>query len=156
MCGQLHRYVKGARSERELINEFYNNDYSVMRAAGSGVNSLSPDIIVFKGARGMAFECKAWDKSTISIEVEKFEELKRWKRNSGMETFIAWRMNGRGWFFIRLDEMKKAKKNYTVTRRTATAINRTLDVLINGGIVAQVMEQASASKLADPQAFGVA
>ena len=156
MCGQLHRYVKGARSERELINHFYKNDYSVMRAAGSGVNSLSPDIIVFKGARGMAFECKAWDKSTISIEVEKFEELKRWKRNSGMETFIAWRMNGRGWFFIRLDEMKKAKKNYTITRRTATAINRTLDILINGGIVAQATEPASASKLADPQAFGVA
>jgi Holliday junction resolvase len=146
----LHRYVKGARSERELINEFYNNDYSVMRAAGSGVNSLSPDIIVFKGARGMAFECKAWDKSTVSIEVEKFEELKRWKLNSGMETFIAWRMNGRGWFFIRLDEMKKAKKNYTVTRRTATAINRTLSSLIKGEIVAQVREAATAaSELAD-------
>jgi Holliday junction resolvase - archaeal type len=121
-----------------------------MRAAGSGVNSLSPDIIVFKGARGMAFECKAWDKSTVSIEVEKFEELKRWKLNSGMETFIAWRMNGRGWFFIRLDEMKKAKKNYTVTRRTATAINRTLSSLIKGEIVAQVREAATAaSELAD-------
>ena len=146
----MHRYVKGARSERELINHFYKNDYSVMRAAGSGVNSLSPDIIVFKGARGMAFECKAWDKSTVSIEVEKFEELKRWKLNSGMETFIAWRMNGRGWFFIRLDEMKKAKKNYTVTRRTATAINRTLSSLIKGEIVAQVREAATAaSELAD-------
>ena len=67
-----------------------------------------------------------------------------------METFIAWRMNGRGWFFIRLDEMKKAKKNYTVTRRTATAINRTLSSLIKGEIVAQVREAATAaSELAD-------
>jgi Holliday junction resolvase len=41
-----------------------------------------------------------------------------------MDTMIAWRMNGKGWFFIKLDEMKKTDKSYSVTKRVALEINR--------------------------------
>ncbi len=123
----MHRYVKGARSERELINTFYGKGYSVMRSAGSGVNSLSPDILVFKNGRGLAFECKAWNKSGLAIEIEKFEVLRDWEANTGTSTFIAWRMNGKGWYFVKLEEMSKAKKNYTVTRANAMKINRRIE-----------------------------
>ncbi|MCL5404642.1 MAG: Holliday junction resolvase Hjc [Candidatus Marsarchaeota archaeon] len=126
----MHRYVKGARSERELINAFYEKNFSVMRSAGSGVNSLSPDIIVFRGGKGYAFECKAWNRSSLSIEREKYEVLKRWEANTKMNTFIAWRMNSKGWFFIKLDEMKKTEKNYTVTKSTAMGIGRNLGSII--------------------------
>ena len=126
----MQRYSKGARSERELLNTLYGMKYSVMRSAGSGVNSISPDIIAIKGGSGLAFECKAWEKSSISIEPEKYESLCEWERNSGMQTFIAWRMNGESWFFIKLDEMKKTEKNYTVTRKTAQAIARRLESII--------------------------
>ena len=126
----LHRYIKGARSERELINTFYNNGYSVMRSAGSGVNSLSPDILVFKNGKGLAFECKAWDRSGLAIEIEKFKVLRDWEANTGTSTFIAWRMNGRGWYFIKLEEMSKAKKNYTVTKMNAMKINRRIEQLL--------------------------
>ena len=126
----MQRYSKGARSERELLNTLYGKSYSVMRSAGSGVNSISPDIIAIKNGQGMAFECKAWEKSSISIEAEKFDSLQEWERNSGMQTFIAWRMNGESWFFIKLAEMKKTEKNYTVTKRTAQAIARRLESII--------------------------
>ncbi len=126
---QVHRYVKGARSERELIDKFHKHGYSVMRSAGSGVNSLSPDIIVFKNRKGYAFECKAWDRS-LSLEVEKVEVLKQWEANTSMDTYIAWRMNGRGWFFIRLSELGRSEKNYTVTVKSAFAINRRLENLL--------------------------
>jgi Holliday junction resolvase len=120
----VHRYIKGARSERELINTLYEKEYSVMRSAGSGVNSLSPDIIAFKSGKGFAFECKAWNKDRLAIEPDKFEVLKKWESNTGMDTMIAWRMNGKGWFFIRLDEMKKTPKSYSVTKKSALEINR--------------------------------
>ncbi len=126
---QVHRYVKGARSERELIDKFYRHGYSVMRSAGSGVNSLSPDVIVFKNGKGYAFECKAWGRS-LSLEVDKVEVLRKWQSDTGMATFIAWRMNGKGWFFISLTELGKAAKNYTVTTKSAFSINRRLEDIL--------------------------
>ena len=41
-------YRKGARAERELINFFSGRGFAVIRAAGSGVNSLSPDLLAFR------------------------------------------------------------------------------------------------------------
>jgi Holliday junction resolvase len=53
----MNRYVKGARGERELLAKFADLGYSVVRSAGSGVNSISPDIIAIKDGRVYAFEC---------------------------------------------------------------------------------------------------
>ena len=120
----MQRYSKGARAERELLNHLYSIGYSVVRSAGSGVNSVSPDIIAIKQGKGLAFESKAWDGNGISIDHEKFESLRQWRDNSGMDTYIAWRMNGAGWFFITLDEMSRTEKNYRVTKKNAIRINR--------------------------------
>jgi Holliday junction resolvase len=126
----VHRYVKGARSERELINFFYKLNYSVIRSAGSGVNSLSPDIIVIKNKQGFAFECKAWDRTSLSIDKDRYQSLVDWETNTGMSTFLAWRMNIKGWYFIKLDEMNETNKHYTVTMTKALTIGRNLDKLI--------------------------
>ena len=126
----IQRYSKGARGERELLNELYSRGYSVVRAAGSGVNSISPDIIAVKAGRGIVFECKAWDRGSLSIDHEKFESLRQWRDNAGLETFIAWRMNGQGWFFVRLEEMTRNEKSYTVTRKNAIRFSRRLDNIV--------------------------
>ena len=117
------RYSKGARSERELLLRLSGINYSVMRAAGSGVNSLSPDIIAIKEGRGFAFECKAWATNLI-IEPERLDSLQAWEKNTGMQTFIAWKINNKGWFFIKLNELFKNGKNYTMTKSRAFEINR--------------------------------
>ena len=52
----MNRYSKGARGERELLGRFHELGYSVMRSAGYGVNSISPDIVAIKKGRGFAFE----------------------------------------------------------------------------------------------------
>jgi len=127
----LKRYSKGARAERELLNYLSSVGYSVMRSAGSGVNSISPDIIAIKNKKGIIFESKAWDSTSISIDHEKFNTLKTWENNTGMDTYMAWRMNGEGWFFIKLDEMTKTEKNYTVTKKDAFKIGRRLEHIIN-------------------------
>lgn len=124
------RYSKGARSERELLNFLYSKSYSVVRSAGSGVNSISPDIVAIRQGKGMAFECKAWDRGSLAIEPEKYDALSEWERNSGMGTFIAWRMSNRGWFFIKLNEMNRNEKSYSVTMKKTLEIGRTLEALM--------------------------
>ncbi len=126
----MSKYVKGARSEQELVYLFFRQGYSVMRSAGSGVNSISPDLISYKKGRGMAFECKAWANSSLNIKPDKFEILRRWEDNTGMETFIAWRMDKIGWFFVRLNEMSRKGRNYTVTKKNAMKINRRFESLL--------------------------
>lgn len=126
----MQRYAKGARGERELLNRLHDLGYSVMRSAGSGVNSLSPDILAVREGRGFAFECKAWERSSLAIEKEKFDSLLEWERNTGMGTYIAWRMNGQGWFFIKLGEMRVNEKSVTVTKKEALSISRGLEAIL--------------------------
>lgn len=126
----LTRYAKGARTERELLKVLHEKGFSVMRGAGSGINTLSPDIIAIKEGIGYAFECKAWDNDNLSIENDRFEGLVNWERNTKMNTFIAWRMNGNGWFFIKLHEMKENAKTKTMTKKTTIEINRRLESII--------------------------
>ena len=122
------RYNKGARSERELLNYLHERKFSVIRSAGSGVNSLSPDILAFKNGKGFAFECKAWNRTSVAIEIEKIESMMEWESNTGMDTYVAWKMNNMGWFFIKLAEMSKATANYTITKSIALKINRRMEI----------------------------
>ena len=126
----MTRYSKGERTERELIDMLHSASYSVMRAAGSGVSSLSPDVIAVKDGSGYAFECKAWESTSLTIEPDRFEALKEWERNTHMKTFVAWRMNGKPWLLIKPDEMSMAEKNYTITRKNALKIGRYISELL--------------------------
>ncbi len=126
----IQRYSKGARGERELLNTLFEKGFSVVRAAGSGVNGIAPDILAVRAGKGLVFECKAWDRGSLSIDHEKFESLRLWRDNALMETYMAWRMNGQGWYFIKLDEMTRTEKNYTVTRKTAIKIGRRLEHIV--------------------------
>jgi Holliday junction resolvase len=126
----FHTYAKGARTERELIRLFSEMGFSVIRAAGSGVNSLSPDLLVFRKGVQYAFECKAWGSGSLCIENDKFLGLERWGENTGITTMIAWRINRVGWRFMHLAELDEREKNHTVTLKKALAINRTLEDLL--------------------------
>jgi Holliday junction resolvase len=128
----MNRYSKGARGERELLNRFHELGYSVIRSAGSGVNSISPDIVAIKNGSGFAIECKAWDKGSIGIEIEKFDSLRGWESNTGLQTYLAWRINGKGWFFIKLDELTRNGKSYSVTKSRAMEVNRVFESLLTG------------------------
>lgn len=127
----MHRYVKGARAERELLGKLYDIGYSVSRSAGSGVNSMSPDIIAIKNGKCLSFECKAWERNRLSIDRESYQKLFVWQSNTQFPTYIAWRMNGKGWFFVKLDELKDGEKDYSITRKKALEINRLVEAIIS-------------------------
>jgi Holliday junction resolvase len=124
------RYGKGARGERELIHLFSDNGFSVIRAAGSGVSSLSPDMIVFKKGIQYSFECKAWSSRSISMPKDRLEALRVWEDNTGITTMIAWRIDRIGWRFIYLNELTENPNSYAVNMDKALAVGRKFEDLI--------------------------
>ncbi|MFA6036199.1 MAG: Holliday junction resolvase Hjc [Candidatus Micrarchaeia archaeon] len=123
-------YSKGSRYERELIAIFQEKGYSVIRSAGSGVGTPSPDILLFKRSKQYGLECKAWDKGSLSLEKSKIAEMRTWQDNTGMTTMIAWRVSRDGWYFIYLDELGEQPKSFTVTLKRAKEINRRVESLL--------------------------
>lgn len=75
----------------------------------------------------IAIECKAWDRGSLALDPEQYEKLLEWESNSAFPTFVAWRMNSMGWFFIRLEEFEKGRSNWNITRKKVLGLNRKLE-----------------------------
>src|SRR5271157_1088217 len=117
-------YRKGSRAERELIDYFSTNGFCVIRAAGSGVNSLSPDILVFKRGMQLGIEAKAWEKENLNIKREQFVNLKQWEEISGITCYVGWRRNREPWYFIPLAVFKESEKSFGINWENAQSIGK--------------------------------
>ena len=126
----MTRYQKGAAAERERLNDLYGKGYSVIRAAGSGVNALGPDLVVLKGDKAIAFECKSGYESGLSIEEVQYQKMEEWQARSNFPIYVAWRINREGWFFILPGELRKTANHRVMTQREARAINRSLESVL--------------------------
>ncbi len=124
----LH-YAKGSRAERELIDFFSSNGFSVIRAAGSGVSSLCPDILVFKRGMQYAIEAKAWEKENLNIDKDQFLNLKRWEENTGITSYIGWRRDRKEWVFVPLSifEQTEKEKSFSISWKRAEAMGKRLN-----------------------------
>ena len=120
-------YRKGSRAERELIDYFSTREFCVIRAAGSGVNSLSPDILVFKRGMQLGIEAKAWEKKNLNITREQFLNLRKWEDTSGITCYIGWRRNREPWLFLSLGIFKENEKTFAVNWETAKGLGKKLE-----------------------------
>lgn len=120
-------YQKGARAERELIDYFDKNGFSVIRAAGSGVSSLCPDILVFKRGMQYAIESKAWEKESLAIDKNQFLGLKRWEENTGITAYVAWRRNREPWQFLPLALFEENEKSFSISWKKAELMGKKLE-----------------------------
>ncbi len=120
-------YRKGSRAERELIDYFSTRGYSVIRAAGSGVNSLSPDLLAFRRGMQYAFESKAIEKNNLNIHREQFTNMQEWERNTGITCYVAWRKKGKQWRFIPLSLFNESEKSFGVSWKNALLVGKELD-----------------------------
>lgn len=123
-------YVKGARAERELIAFFSEHGFAVIRAAGSGVNSLSPDLLAFRAGRQYAIECKSWDSSSLSFEKEKVAGMKAWEETTGITYMVGWRVSREGWFIFPVHMLEEQGKTFTITLSKAKLIGRKPEELV--------------------------
>ena len=120
-------YRKGSRAERELIDHFSSKGFCVIRAAGSGVNSLSPDILVFRRGMQIGIEAKAWEKQNLNIDREQFENLRKWEDVSGINCVIGWRRNRMPWVFVPLGVFKESAKSFGINWENASALGKKLE-----------------------------
>ena len=122
-------YGKGARAERELVQHFSSQGFCVIRAAGSGVNSLSPDLLVFKRGIQYAIESKAHETLNLAIGKEQFENLQKWEEITGITPLIAWKVKRQGWKFLHLSLFSKNEKSYSISLENAWRMGKSLEEL---------------------------
>jgi Holliday junction resolvase len=130
----MFTYKKGARAEHELIDYFDSHGFSVIRAAGSGVSSLSPDILVFKRGLQYAFEAKAHETENLSLDKEQVIGLRKWEENTGITAYVGWRRNREPWYFIPLSVLKENDKTFSMNWKQAQLIGRKIEELVEEGI----------------------
>lgn len=123
----MRSYRKGSRAERELIDYFSNKGFCVIRAAGSGVNSLSPDILVFKRGNQFGIEAKAIEKENLNIDREQFENLRRWEDVSGITCYVGWRRNRKSWYFLSLPLFRESEKSFGINWKNASSLGKRLE-----------------------------
>lgn len=117
-------YRKGARAERELIAFFSSHGFEVMRAAGSGVNSLSPDLLAFRRGKQYAIECKSWDSGSLSFEKEKVAHMKKWEEVTGITYLVGWRVSREGWHIFPVHSLEEQGRTFTITLSKARLAGR--------------------------------
>ncbi|HIH19190.1 TPA: hypothetical protein HA225_04385 [Candidatus Micrarchaeota archaeon] len=123
-------YAKGSRAERELIAFFSSHGFEVIRAAGSGVNSLSPDLLAFRKGRQYAVECKSWDRTSLSFEKEKVAQMKNWEEVTGITYYVGWRVSREGWHIFPVHLLEEKGKSYTITLEKARLAGRKPEELV--------------------------
>jgi Holliday junction resolvase len=123
-------YKKGARAERELIAFFSSHGFAVIRAAGSGVNSLSPDLLAFRRGKQYAIECKAWDKTSLGFDKERVKQMKNWEEITGITYLVGWRVSREGWFLFPVHLLEEQKKTFTITLSKAKLAGRKPEELV--------------------------
>ncbi len=123
-------YKKGSRAERELIDFFSQHGFSVIRAAGSGISSLCPDILVFKHGMQYAIEVKAWERANLNIKKGQFICLKKWEQNTGINCYIGWRRNREPWYLIPLSLFEEDPKSFAINWERAQSIGKKIDEFI--------------------------
>ncbi len=126
----MYTYAKGSRAERELIAFFSEQGYSVIRAAGSGVSSLSPDLLLFKRGNQYAIEAKAHETANLGLGREQFLGLKKWEQNTGITTLVGWRRNREEWLFVPLNLFTENEKTFTLGWEKAKMMGRKKEELI--------------------------
>lgn len=126
----MKTYAKGSRAERELIDFFSANGFSVIRAAGSGVSSLCPDLLAFRRGIHYAFESKAIEKEHLVIDKEQFLSHKRWEENTGITTYVAWRRNREDWLFLPLCVFEENPKSFSISWEKAKLIGKKKEELV--------------------------
>ena len=77
----------------------------VIRAPHSGsIGLASPDVIAAKDGKLIVLECKSREEA-FTVPPEQLEELKNWQEVAPAHAYIAWKLNRRGWTFLRLDDV---------------------------------------------------
>jgi|SRR3989344_1630051 len=108
---------KGSRTERELINMFWDTkEWAVVRSAGSGLSSNpNPDLIASNGKRYVAVECKSIKEGNKYLTEDDVQQIIEFSKLFSAEAYIGIRFNNEGWYFLRPEDLNKTPNGYSIT-----------------------------------------
>jgi len=108
--------VKGSRYERELLHMFWDTGaWSGIRCPGSGSTPLpSPDLLVTNKTSYLAIECKAIKGRSKYFSEEEIQQLTNFAEAFGALPLIGIRFNGKGWYFLKPEQLKRTKNKFYV------------------------------------------
>jgi len=112
--------AKGSKIERELFQKFIENNYRVVRVAGSGtMENADCDLIAGKKGKKYAIEVKSSRKPMKYISKEQIETFMVFSEIFGLKPVIALRFNREGWLFLHPKYLRDVGKNWTITLEEA-------------------------------------
>jgi len=113
--------AKGSKIERELFQKFIENNYRVVRVAGSGVmENADCDLIAGKLGKGKyAIEVKSSKKPVKYISKSQINSFIIFAEIFGLTPVVALRFNREGWIFIHPNQLKDSGKNWVITLEEA-------------------------------------
>ena len=111
---------KGSSLERELVHLFYDAGWAPVRVAGSGSAQIpAVDIVVGKGGRVFAIECKGSRDAKIYIAKDQIRELALFATTFGAEPLVGVRFDREEWRFLTLGQLQETEKHFVVDRTAA-------------------------------------
>ena len=112
----MNRKQKGTAAERELIHEFWKNDWAAFRAAGSGSSRYPcPDVIAGNSLRKIALEIKVIDDSKKYFTQKEIYELREFSHIFGCEPWVGVKFQGKGWHFFLIEDLRETNSGYTIS-----------------------------------------
>jgi len=122
---------KGASSERELLHLFWQRGFAVIRAAGSGMlPEPSCDLLVGKGDRKYAIECKTARIDKKYLNKKQIENLKRFAGIFGLKPFVAIKFLRQEWYFISPDKLEKTGKGLAISLEEIKKIGKSFEQFV--------------------------
>ncbi len=107
----MKTYAKGARFERDLMNFLHSQGgFACIRCASSGGWHTPVDIIAIKNGVVLAIECKAHSKKP-RLEKDKIKKLREWCERARAWGFLAWKVPGNIWKFLRIEDAETNNYN---------------------------------------------
>ncbi len=107
----VNRKAKGSKGERELVKFFNENEFSCIRAAGSGSSIYPcPDILAGNAIRRLAIECKVTKDQKKYFQNAEIEQLLTFSNNFGAESWVAVKFPDQDWYFLMPEDLQDTGK----------------------------------------------
>ena len=109
--------LKGAVYERQLKKLLEAKGFYVVRSAGSGADSTSPDLIALASTKKFAIECKALDGGYLWVERLKMEKMREFEQKTAVPVYVGWKVQREEWKFFPLSTLKEQEKGFTLSEK---------------------------------------
>lgn len=106
-------YRSGANHERQLLNRLKGAGYVGIRAA----KSTCPDLIVGRGGRILAIECKYVKGDAVYLPKSEVEFLNGFAATFGCEAILAVKFGRTDWIFLPAKETKANDSGYCIIKK---------------------------------------